>query len=139
MNFTLVNANYDEKCGQSTVTISTPYGHFTGVVNLHPEETYPSKYFGCDLAETKALRLAEKARLRELRGQLKGLRDYYFLLADTWSFNDKDFHVKKLTSMMNDISRQIDVTKYNIRALAQSYHSKILARDKEMLKLHKGE
>lgn len=140
MKYTLITAHYDVDTGRSSATISTPYGHFTGYVDMLPEEPYPSKYFGCRLAELKALKYAEKAALRQLRAELRALQNYFNLLMDTRSFDEDSFHVKKLIGVMDELKRRIDVSKYNVRKLAQSYHDEIVEHDKTLTKLHyKGE
>lgn len=136
MKYKLQNAIYDETSGMSIVTISTRYGNFTGMVKMHANEVYPSKYFGCELAEIKALKQAEKMRLRELRAELKGLQNFFVEMMDTRNFDGYSFPMLKLGEKMVALRQEIDVCKYNIKRLGANYHTLILERDKKLTKLY---
>lgn len=137
MKYKLKNSNYNEETGVSMVEISTRYGNFSATVQMRADEEYPSKYFGCKLAEIKALKKAEKMRLRELRAELKGLQDFFAEMMDTRTFNGYSFPMLKLGEKMVGLRQDIDVCKYNIRQLGKNYHDLIVSRDAEMEKMHK--
>lgn len=137
MKYKLKNSNYNEETGVSMVEISTRYGNFSATVQMRADEEYPSKYFGCKLAEIKALQKAEKMRLRELRAELKGLQDFFVEMMDTRTFNGYSFPMLKLGDKMVGLRQDIDVCKYNIRQLGKNYHDLIVSRDAEMAKMHK--
>jgi len=137
MKYKLKNSNYNEETGVSMVEISTRYGNFSATVQMRANEEYPSKYFGCELAEIKALKKAEKMRLRELRAELKGLRDFFAEMMDTRNFNGYSFPMLKLGEKMVKLRQDIDVCKYNINQLSNNYHKLILSRDKKLGDLHK--
>lgn len=137
MKYKLKNSNYNEETGVSMVEISTRYGNFSATVQMRADEEYPSKYFGCKLAEIKALKKAEKMRLRELRAELKGLQDFFVEMMDTRTFNGYSFPMLKLGEKMVGLRQDIDVCKYNIRQLGKNYHNLIVSRDAEMEKMHK--
>lgn len=137
MKYKLKYAHYNEETGISTVEISTRYGNFSATVQMRADEEYPSKYFGCKLAEIKALKKAEKMRLRELRAELKGLQDFFAEMMDTRNFNGYSFPMLKLGEKMVGLRQDIDVCKYNIRQLGKNYHDLIVSRDAEMKKMHK--
>lgn len=137
MKYKLKNSNYNEETGVSMVEISTRYGNFSATVQMRADEEYPSKYFGCKLAEIKALKKAEKMRLRELRAELKGLQDFFVEMMDTRTFNGYSFPMLKLGEKMVRLRQDIDVCKYNIRQLGKNYHDLIVSRDAEMEKMHK--
>lgn len=137
MKYKLKNSNYNEETGVSTVEISTKYGNFSATVQMRADEEYPSKYFGCALAEIKALKKAEKMRLRELRAELKGLQDFFAEMMDTRNFNEYSFPMLKLGEKMVKLRQDIDVCKYNINQLSRNYYKLILSRDKKLDDLHK--
>lgn len=139
MKYKLKYAHYDEETGVSTVEISTRYGNFSATVHMLADEKYPSKYFGCELAEIKALKKAEKMRLRELRAELKGLQDFFAEMMDTRNFNGYSFPMLKLGEKMVKLRQDIDVCKHNINQLSSNYHKLILSRDKKLGDLHKEE
>lgn len=137
MKYKLKNSNYNEETGVSMVEISTRYGNFSATVQMRADEEYPSKYFGCKLAEIRALKKAEKMRLRELRAELKGLQDFFAEMMDTRTFDGYSFPMLKLGEKMVGLRQDIDVCKYNIRQLGKNYHDLIVSRDAEMEKMHK--
>lgn len=78
-NYTLVYSNYDEDTGVSTVKINTDIGVFTGSAKCHPDEEIKSKYYGCQLAEGRAI----LAYLKNLVKIGKAQRDALFNLNTT--------------------------------------------------------
>lgn len=136
MKYTLTRAEFNEATGVSTVVISTRYGHFKGEVQMQESEQYPSKYFGCELAEIKALKKAEKARLRELRAQLDALQSYFCDMMNTRTFDGYSFQMLKLGERMVELRRNIDVTKHNIKTLSDNYHSLIVQRDAKLAEFY---
>lgn len=55
--YKVLNANFDPDTGKSTVTIGTTHGQYTGYATMSKEdEAFASSYFGCRLAELRALR-----------------------------------------------------------------------------------
>lgn len=139
MKYKLKHADFDAELGVSIVEISTRYGNFGAVVRMREDEQYPSKYFGCELAEIKALKQAEKMRLRELRAELKGLQDFFTEMMDTRNFNGYSFPMLKLGEKMVKLRQDIDVCKHNINQLSENYYKLILSRDKKLNELHKKE
>lgn len=139
MKYKLINSSFDPVQGVSKVTIGTRFGNFTASVLVHPDEEYVSSFFGCSLAECKALRMAEMAAARQYRAELKGLEDYLKLLKDTWSYNENDFHVRQLKRLIAEKKADLNVAKHNANALRIAYHSNIIDRDKTMVKLYSKE
>ena len=63
----IVNAEYNENTGFSLIKISTPIGSFFGDARLNPEDKeagYDSRFFGCQLAELRAVIKYYKALVR---------------------------------------------------------------------------
>ena len=70
-------ANFDETTGISTVTLTTPYGDFTGTSKLHEADAANvSRFAGCTFAEMKAYIKAERAKVKQLKYKKKVLCDY---------------------------------------------------------------
>lgn len=55
--YKVLNASFDPSTGKSTVTIGTTHGQYTGYATmLKEDEAFASSYFGCRLAELRALK-----------------------------------------------------------------------------------
>lgn len=139
MKYKLIHSSFDPATGISKVTIGTRFGNFTASVKTIADEKYVSSFFGCSLAECKALRLAEKAAARQYRAELKGLEDYFNLLKDTWSYNENDFHIRQLKRLIEKKKMDLRIAKHNAEALQIAYHNNIVDRDKTMIKLYSKE
>ena len=73
MKYSFLNSTYDGKT--STVTIGTKWGIFTGSTTRRPEDDeYNSQIFGGELAEMRAVIKACRARVKEIKSQLKILK-----------------------------------------------------------------
>lgn len=65
----------DFSSGISKVTIGTEIGEFTGTASLQEnDKDYPSEFFGCGLAETKAMRAYYIALIKRLKLEAKGMK-----------------------------------------------------------------
>lgn len=137
MKYTLTYAHFDPVSGESKVKIGTRFGNFEATVFVHPDEENVSSFFGCSLAECKALRFAEMAAARQYRAELKALEDYHNLLKNTWSYDENDFHIRQLKRMISEKKADLNVAKHNANALRVAYHSNIVDRDATMAKLYK--
>lgn len=87
MKIRVMYANYNEKTGESIVTIATDLGQFTGHSKLAEEDKdIASRYAGCEFAERRAHIKYWKAQkfiymqrlkaLEDLEKNLKGRADY---------------------------------------------------------------
>lgn len=82
MKTKLKYANFDETTGISIVTITTPFGEFTGTSRLNEADAANvSKFAGCTFAEMKAYVKAERAKLKQLKFKRKVLCDYMMTLS----------------------------------------------------------
>ena len=72
--YKVISANYDEITGISIVKIKSPYDDniYTGVAHLNREEDflYASSFFGCELAENRAIIKCIKAYNKQLQKRL---------------------------------------------------------------------
>lgn len=69
------HSEYSKMLHSGFATIATPYGRYTGISKLHPEdETYESPLFGEELAIDRALLLALKDKKKILNGQIEILQ-----------------------------------------------------------------
>jgi hypothetical protein len=97
MNYTLINAEHNFDTHISTATISTDIGLFTATTRCHKEDIpYESKYFGCRLAEWKALRMHAKAKRREALAALNALMSFAVRMGHTKNYQPTDYYVKQL-------------------------------------------
>ena len=73
-NYQVVSTKYDEVTGISEVIIN-PHtgGSFIGRAKCHPEEAYKSKFFGCEMAEFRAILSYLKVILVEKKAVLDAL------------------------------------------------------------------
>ena len=94
----ITNAEYNEDTGFSLVEISTPIGSFFGDARLSPEDKeagYDSRFFGCQLAELRAVIKYYKALVRIEKEVYK--RDLNFLstLRQAKEYDDNAFYAKR--------------------------------------------
>lgn len=72
--YKVISASYDEITGISIVKIKSPYDDniYTGVAHLNHEEDflYASSFFGCELAENRAIINCIKAYNKQLQKKL---------------------------------------------------------------------
>lgn len=55
--YKILDAGFDPTTGKSSVTIGTIHGQYTGYATMREEDSaFASSYFGCRLAELRALR-----------------------------------------------------------------------------------
>lgn len=94
----ITNAEYNKDTGFSLVEISTPIGSFFGDARLSPEDKeagYDSRFFGCQLAELRAVIKYYKALVRIEKEVYK--RDLNFLstLRQAKEYDDNAFYAKR--------------------------------------------
>ena len=86
----LLNSNFDEETGISSVTIGTDYGLFTATSKLHSEDLdISSSYAGCEYAEMRAIIKYIKKRIEVINSQIKGLGNYQKQLLGRADYNPK--------------------------------------------------
>lgn len=95
----IAKAEYNEDTGFSLVEISTPIGTFFGDARLNPEDkeaNYDSRFFGCQLAELRAVIKYYKALIRIEKEVYK--RDLNFLstFRQAKEYDDDAFYARRL-------------------------------------------
>lgn len=86
----LLQSNFDEETGISSVTIGTDYGQFNATSKLHNEDlNISSSYAGCEYAEMRAIIKYMKKRIEVINNQIKGLENYQKQLSDRADYNPK--------------------------------------------------
>lgn len=84
-NFTIIKEEYNPNTYETTVTIHTNLGDFTGyTVADEIDAQYPSIHNGNAIAMNKALQKFAKAAIRQLKAELKVMRG----LIDSWGLVD---------------------------------------------------
>ena len=84
-NFTIIKEEYNPNTYETTVTIHTDLGDFTGyTVADEIDAQYPSIHNGNAIAMNKALQKFAKAAIRQLKAELKVIRG----LIDSWRLAD---------------------------------------------------
>lgn len=131
MKYSFLNATYNGKT--STVTIGTKWGIFTGSTTRRPEDDeYNSQIFGGELAEMRAVIKACRARVKEIKSQLKILKlvDSNFRQISKIKFPNYTYKV------IGNIVKNLDVEKCllenEISAYTNAYVSAIKARDERV-------
>lgn len=112
----IINSNYDEQTGISTVTIGTKYGQFTGKARLHPNDiTIASKIAGCRYAEFRATIKYLKAEQKDLKQQLKTFIDFYLNICQHSRFNEKEYTNIQIRKRIDKLQRDIEINKAIIK------------------------
>lgn len=131
MKYSFLNATYNGKT--STVTIGTKWGIFTGSTTRRPEDDeYNSQIFGGELAEMRAVIKACRARVKEIKSQLKILKlvDSNFRQISKIKFPNYTYKV------IGNIVKNLDVEKCllenEISAYTNAYVSAIKSRDERV-------
>ena len=93
----LIYSNFDPETGISTVTIQNKYGHFTGTAKLDEEDKkHPSKFQGCEYAESKAIIEYLNKRIALLKTENKGLMNCYSEMKQSSHFNKDSYEAKTI-------------------------------------------
>lgn len=105
----LIEADYNEETGVSTVMIDTDLGAFYGKAKLHDEDKdYASKYTGCRYAETRATIKYLKMKQKYILGQLKVLH----MIKET---NQIDKLILKFDKDLNDVELAIKASQESLK------------------------
>ena len=133
--FKLKNANYDSVSGESFATIVTELGEFSGMARLHEEDRdKASGFFGCEIAEIRALIKYAKKRKSIAFHQYKVLNNLYKNLSQIKEFNEDSFEIKKIRRCIrrsiNEHFNEYDNWKDNIKMLEESIDKKCVMREK---------
>lgn len=95
----ITKAEYNEDTGFSLVEISTPIGSFFGDARLNPEDKeagYDSRFFGCQLAELRAVIKYYKALVRIEKEVYKRELNFLNTFRQAKEYDDGAFYAKRL-------------------------------------------
>ena len=131
MKYSFLNSTYDGKT--STVTIGTKWGVFTGSTTRRPEDDeYNSQIFGGELAETRAVIKACRARVKEIKSQQKILK----LVDSNFRQISKIKFPNYIYKVIGNIAKNLDMEKSflesEINAYTNAYVSAIKSRDERV-------
>lgn len=103
MKIRLIFGNFDEKSGVSIVKISTKFGQFEGIANLNPKDPYPSRIFGCEIAEARATIKALNVAIKYKYSELKGAKRVRNMMTDSTDKEKADNLVKAIEREYNSL------------------------------------
>ena len=95
----IATAEYNEDTGFSLIEISTPIGSFFGDARLNPEDKeagYDSRFFGCQLAELRAVIKYYKALVRIEKEIYKREVNFLNTLRQAKEYDNDAFYAKRL-------------------------------------------
>lgn len=112
------------------VIIGTDMGQFSATVEIRPEdEICRSNYFGWELAEIKANIKYARAKKKHYDAQLRVLQEFWENMAQTRTYDDTAFWVKKIHEQIKDLEMVAKWWKNRIDYLKETYHLKITTFD----------
>lgn len=116
--FKMIYSNYNEITGISTVTLSTDLGEFTGTAKLHEEDReIASNYFGCQLAEVRALVEYSKRKKMIARQQYLMLKNLYSNIEQMTEFDENDVAARKMRRKIYELHREWKKWNNNVETL----------------------
>ena len=116
MKYRMLYSNYDQQDKFSYVLIRTKYGDFCGAARMHPEdEAYESSFFGCQIAEIKALIKAHRAKIKEIKIKIKALKDFEKVLQNLKDYNLNSVECKKLRKQIYILNKEMQEIEENIQ------------------------
>lgn len=131
-----MKSNFDRKTGISSVTINTPYGQFTGIAKLHPEDiNHASEFAGCEIAEMRANIKYLKEQRKEAKIQYKAIQCYYNAISETAEFNPYSKDAQIARRMIKEYTAEIVSLSKTIEAIQSAIKRKIKTRDEVLTKL----
>ena len=107
-SYTLVYSNYDEDTGVSIVKINTDVGVFTGSAKCHPDEKIKSKYYGCQLAEGRALLAYQRELVKIGKAQRDALFNLNTTVCQLRDYQKDNIYTSKIRRAMYEKQEWID-------------------------------
>lgn len=118
-----ISSSYNKETGHSEVVIQNRGKKFIGAAQTHPEEEFPSKYFGCEYAEIRAEIAAlkyeykfEKQKVDEIKKFINACKCYnkYNAEDDTAKVIHKQLNkridrVNDLAELINKRYKELDI------------------------------
>lgn len=136
--FKVKMANYDKESGVSIVTLTTDLGEFTGVSRLHEDDREnASSFFGCEIAEMRALIAYSKRQKMITSQQYKAIKDMYKNLEQMKAFNKESVEARKIRRKLYELSEEWHQWKDNVKSLEANITAKCVAREAMMQNIKK--
>lgn len=115
MQWKIKKSDYNSKKGYSYVIISTPLGDFKGEAFLNKEDIqYESTYFGCTLAEERALVKYWKVQLTNAKIALRTLKNLEKVFVSLKDFNSKSREFCQLRKQIHIKEKEIEKLLYEL-------------------------
>ena len=126
MKTKIVDENFDEITGVTTVTIQNKYGHFTGSAHCHPDDSY-SMFQGERIAVTRANIKYLKRRISLEKTKLKALKEFDDSFIFSYQLNILE---KKYKNNIQDFKDSIHILNDSIKKMDEE-RQKVLLRSQE--------
>lgn len=138
MKYTLAKADYNKDTKISTVVIKTDIGEFVGESKCHDEDLpFESQYFGCQIAEWKAIRKYCKAKRLIITKQLDALLRFKSRMRETRGYDSSEFWVKIYTQTFDEYTSELLLWENNIERANTAIVTSIESRDAGLKKMYK--
>lgn len=139
MNYTLAKAEYDINTKISTTIIKTDIGEFVGTSFCQEEDReYESQYFGCMIAEWKAVRKYCKAKRSIVMAQISSLQRFMARMSETKSYDKDAFWTKIYSHTLEEYYTELNKWEQNIHNINVAIILEIKKRDAGLAKLYGG-
>lgn len=138
MKYTLAKADYNKDTKISIVVIKTDIGEFVGESKCHDEDLpFESQYFGCQIAEWKAIRKYCKAKRQIIAKQMEALLRFKSRMCETKKYNSSEFWTKIYTQTFDEYQSELLLWESNIEHANTAIVTSIESRDVGLKKMYK--
>ena len=138
MKYTLAKADYNKDTKISTVVIKTDIGEFVGESKCHDEDLpFESQYFGCQIAEWKAIRKYCKVKRQIIKGQIAALQRFVHRMTETKRYNASDFWTQIYCHTVDEYFAELSLWESNIEHANTAIVTSIESRDVGLKKMYK--
>ena len=120
---------YNKKTGESTVKVRHLRKNFYGKAQLHPEDV-PSEYFGCRIAEKRAMIQALKYERRIAKKEAEICRKFCQSCIQYAKFNPEDASAKSMARQLSVKINRVNNITNEINILLMEIKTDILKRKK---------
>ena len=130
--FTIIKEEYNPETFESIVVINTNLGNFEGrTVADEIDKKYPSVFNGNAIALSKALRKYAKAAIRQLKAELKSIKQIIRFWARNNDYEPTELPFEKdLFMFRKNKADEIKLWETRVSALDKSIQDRIAARDR---------
>lgn len=124
-----ISSYYDKETGRSTVKMRHLKKNFYGEAFLHPEDE-PSEFFGCRIAEKRAIIQALKYERRIAKEEAEICRKFCQSCMQYAKFNSKDASAKSMARQLSIKINRVNHLADQINTLLMDIKTDILKRKK---------